>query len=156
MCAERGGKWTIGRMASVIGHEVRNPLAVINNSIYFVKTKLQAGGDVDPKVAKHVGIIESEVRRANGIIGEILEFSRKPELNRTPQSLGRLAESALAAHPLPDSIKVEKELAPDGPAVSADADRITQAVVRLVRNAADAMPEGGTLRVRSGAASRTP
>jgi HAMP domain-containing protein len=55
----------MGQMASVVSHEIRNPLAVMNNSIYFIKTKL--GTNVEPKIAKHMSIIESEIRQANGI-----------------------------------------------------------------------------------------
>src|SRR5208282_1729826 len=67
----------IGQMASVVGHEIRNPLAVINNSTYFIKTKLGTLGSVDPKIEKHIKIIESEIQQANGIINEILTYSRQ-------------------------------------------------------------------------------
>ena len=50
----------IERMANVIAHEIRSPLAVINTSVYFVKTKLGTGADA--KVAKHLGMIEIEAR----------------------------------------------------------------------------------------------
>ncbi|MBI4377184.1 MAG: HAMP domain-containing protein, partial [Elusimicrobia bacterium] len=52
----------IGQMASVVGHEIRNPLAVINNSIYFIKTKLGAAIESDGKISKHIKIIESEIQ----------------------------------------------------------------------------------------------
>ena len=68
----------IRRIASVVGHELRNPLAVINNSAYFVKAKL-AGSALDPKVEKHLKIIESEITRADDLISDILTYSRKCE-----------------------------------------------------------------------------
>jgi len=58
------------RMSSVVSHELRNPLAIISNSLYFIRTKLGAGGaELDPKVAKHMGIIESEVKHSNEVPG---------------------------------------------------------------------------------------
>jgi signal transduction histidine kinase len=63
-------------MAQVVGHEIRNPLAVINNSAYFLKAKLGEG--VDVKVAKHLGIISSEVTRADALIEDIQTAFRRP------------------------------------------------------------------------------
>src|SRR6185436_3082964 len=69
----------LGQMASVVGHELRNPLAVMNNSVYFIKTKLTSSlGNIplDPKLEKHLTIIESEIVKSNMIIRDVLDFAR--------------------------------------------------------------------------------
>ncbi|MBI3289185.1 MAG: HAMP domain-containing protein, partial [Elusimicrobia bacterium] len=91
----------IGQMASVVGHEIRNPLAVINNSIYFIKTKLGTGGEPDAKIAKHIKIIESEIQQANGIINEILTYSRQRELKLERTLLNSWLEELLSVYPFP-------------------------------------------------------
>jgi HAMP domain-containing protein len=91
----------IGQMASVVGHEIRNPLAVINNSIYFIKTKLSTGQEPDPKIAKHIKIIESEIQQANGIINEILTYSRQREMQLERVQLNHWLEELLSVYPFP-------------------------------------------------------
>jgi len=136
------------RMASVVGHELRNPLAVIGNSAYFLKAKLSGGAGLDPKVAKHLAIIESEIRRADGLIADILVYSRPLELATAPGSVSKLAEEVLLARPLPKGVKLVKKLG--GKArVQADAECLKAALGRILDNAVEAMPEGGTLRVAS-------
>ncbi|MBI4655967.1 MAG: HAMP domain-containing protein [Elusimicrobia bacterium] len=137
----------IGQMASVVGHEIRNPLAVINNSVYYIKAKL--GSAQDPKITKHISIIESEIQQANGIINEILGFARTRELNPKIQHLNAYIEEALASFPFPAHIQVLKNFAPENPFVNIDTDEMTQAVRNLVRNAVEVMPESGTLKIKS-------
>lgn len=138
----------IGQMASVVGHEIRNPLAVINNSTYFIKTKLAAeAAGLDPKIAKHIAIIESEIKQANGIISEILTFSRTRALNPVVLAINSFLEEILSVHPIPSPIRVVKGYDPRNPTVSIDADEMRQAVRNLIGNAVEVMPQGGTLRV---------
>jgi len=137
----------IGQMASVVGHEIRNPLAVINNSIYFVKTKLAAAGEVEPKVAKHISIIESEIQQANGIISEILGFARTRELMLKPQSLNDYLREILSSYPLPANIELATEFSPENPWVEIDAEEMKQAVRNIIGNAVEVMPAGGRLSV---------
>ncbi|HAH08403.1 MAG TPA: hypothetical protein DCM05_18065 [Elusimicrobia bacterium] len=130
------------RMAPVISHEIRNPLAIIKNSSYFIKAKLEATGGVDPKVAKHVGIIESEVKRADDTLGEILSYTRMPAPAPKPVSLNELVEKALSGWSAPDGVEVKLDLASKGPSVPADAPLLAKCVVHLVRNAAEAAGKG--------------
>ena len=138
----------IGQMASVVGHEIRNPLAVINNSIYYVKSKLSANGaEIDAKIAKHISIIESEIQQANGIISEILTFARQRELKPEMKSLNLFIEDLLSTYPVPGSIQVLKDLCPEDPMVMIDPEEMKQAVRNLIGNAIEAMTGGGVLKV---------
>ena len=139
----------IGQMASVVGHEIRNPLAVINNSTYFIKTKLSHAGDVNPKVEKHIAIIESEIKQANGIINEILGFARTKELNPTIKPLNTYMEDLIMSFPFPKHIEFVKEFTSENPIVNVDTDELTQAIRNLMRNGIEVMPEKGTLTMRT-------
>lgn len=139
----------IGQMASVVGHEIRNPLAVINNSIYFIKTKNNAVPAPDPKVAKHISIIESEIRQANGIIDEILGFARTRELNPKIMHINSYLEDLTMSFPVPPHVELVKSLAPENPVVSIDPDEMAQAIRNLIKNGIEVMPEHGKVYVRS-------
>ncbi len=142
----------IGQMSSVVGHEIRNPLAVINNSIYFIKTKLGAAPapqPPDPKMLKHISIIESEIRQANGIIDEILGFARTREFNLKPVSLNNYLEDLTMSFPFPAHVELVKDFAPENPGVNIDADQLTQALRNLIKNGIEVMPERGKVYVRS-------
>ena len=140
----------IGQMSSVVGHEIRNPLAVINNSVYFIKTKL--GGmqqPTDPKMLKHISIIESEIRQANGIIDEILGFARTREFNLKPAHLNAYLEDLTMSFPFPPHVELVKQFDPSNPGVNIDADQLTQALRNLIKNGIEVMPERGHVYVRS-------
>ena len=139
----------IGQMASVVGHEIRNPLAVINNSIYFIKTKANAAGAPDPKITKHISIIESEIRQANGIIDEILGFARTRELNPKVMSLNNYLEDLTMSFPVPPHVELVKHFAPENPYVNIDPDEMAQALRNLIKNGIEVMPEHGKVYVRS-------
>ncbi len=139
----------IGQMASVVGHEIRNPLAVINNSIYFIKTKLASVLSQDPKVSKHVKIIESEIQQANGIINEILTYSRQRELQPEPVRLNDWLEELLSVYPFPPHITLQKIFVPSNPPVEIDLTEMQQALRNLIGNAIEVMPEKGILGVKT-------
>ncbi len=141
----------IGQMASVVGHEIRNPLAVINNSIYFIKTKLGAAGEPDLKISKHIKIIESEIQQANGIINEILTYSRQRELQLERVRINDWLEELLAVYPFPPHVSADVHFDPANPIVEIDKTEMQQAVRNLVGNGVEVMPapKGGKITVRT-------
>jgi signal transduction histidine kinase len=141
----------IGQMASVVGHEIRNPLAVINNSIYFIKTKLSTGQEPDPKIAKHIKIIESEIQQANGIINEILTYSRQRDLKPERVQLNTWLEELLSVYPFPPHIVLEKNFDIVNANVEIDTTEVQQAIRNLIGNGIEVMPapKGGKVTVRT-------
>jgi signal transduction histidine kinase len=134
------------QMSSVVSHEIRNPLAIISNSIYFIKTKLAAGGAaLDPKVAKHIGIIEGEVRHSNEVIEEMLAFTRPRELNLAPVALNSVVKDLETSYQVPESVELKTVPDPADPGVGADMEALCYAVRRVLDNAVQAMPEGGSV-----------
>jgi len=134
----------IGQVGASVGHELRNPLGVIKNSVYYLNMKL---GDADEKVKKHLRIMEREIARSNKIISGLLSFARgkKPALQKVP--INPIVQDALSRTEVPNEVAVMTELARDLPPLMADPDQVQQVFINLILNAAQAMPNGGRLRI---------
>ena len=141
----------IRRIASVVGHELRNPLAIIGNSSYFVKTALEAAKLPNPKIEKHLGIIASEIARADRLIADMLAFSRPLEMKPHPADLSRIVEEALASCVISPGVKVKREKPKSEIMISADGKVLADALRRLMDNAVEAMSGEGTLALSWGA-----
>lgn len=137
----------MGQMASVVSHEIRNPLAVMNNSIYFIKVKL--GNQVDPKIIKHISIIESEIRQANGIIDEILSFARTRELRPKLTELNSYLDDLISTYPVPEHIELVKKFYSSKINVNIDQDEMNQVIRNLIKNAIEVMTEKGRICIRT-------
>ena len=138
------------RMASVTSHEIRNPLAIISNSLYFIKTKLGAGGAaLDPKIAKHIGIIEGEVKRSNEVLEEILAFTRAKEIHPAPASVNSAIKDLTGAYVFPPSVTVKSVPDPADPCVNADMEAVGCALRHILDNSVQAMPEGGAVTIEA-------
>ena len=137
----------VGQLAGGVGHELRNPLGAIGNAVYYLRMRL-AGGD-DAKVQKHLTILENEVRRANKIVTDLLDFSRMKQPSRTPAQLNAVIQDILSRQPLPPSVTLELDLADPLPPVLVDTDQVGQVLLNMVINAVEAMPDGGTLTIRT-------
>ncbi|TPW20654.1 MAG: hypothetical protein FD126_1469 [Elusimicrobia bacterium] len=125
-------------MAPIISHEIRNPLAVIGNSAYFVKTKLDLLKVSDPKVVKHLSHIETELRHANDVLEDMLLYARmkEPALSATP--LMSIASDALGELPVPANVKLENRLNAKSPTAMVDPELATRSLRHVVRNALEA------------------
>jgi len=138
----------LGQMASVVGHELRNPLAVMNNSVYYLKTKLASvEGGIDPKVEKYLKMIEGEITKSNTIIRDVLDFARNRALIAKPHQLDHLVEQAIERIAIPPAVKLQKGLQLGELEVPVDEDELRQVLVNLMENACQAMTSGGSLSV---------
>ncbi len=131
---------TMGQLAGSVGHELRNPLAVINNALYILKANNEG---VNKITRQYLEIIDQEVASANKIITDLLTFARiKPaNLNLTHPKL--LVEDVLKKFVHPENIVVKNLLKDDLDQIYIDDKQIAQVVANLVINAYQAMPAGG-------------
>ncbi len=136
----------IGQLASGVGHELRNPLGVIKNAAYYIKTKV---GSDDPKLAKHLTIMEREINSSNRIISDLLGFSRTRLPSIAPSDVNQMVENAMEVVETPENILLVKEFDTALPKAMADADQMHQVFVNLSLNAVQAMGEGGQLKVKT-------
>ena len=135
----------LGQLAGGVSHEIRNPLGVIKNAIYFLRMTQK---NLNDKGQKHLGLIEQEVNTANRIITELLDYAREPRTQPTDIALTDCIERALLVTAPPTEVRVQRQLAEAPATVWATGGQIEQILVNLMRNAVQAMPEGGQLTIR--------
>lgn len=137
----------IGQMASIVSHEIKNPLAVISNSIYLIKARL--GENIEPKIQKNINVIEGEIRQANSIIEEILGYARSREQILNIVDLTLYTKEILSSYPIPNNIKVETSFYREPLYVKIDMEEMKQAIRNIMGNAFEVMPEGGNFVVKT-------
>jgi signal transduction histidine kinase len=133
---------TLGQLAGSIGHELRNPLGVISNAVFFLN---MAWPDADEQIQEYLDIIEKETRASDKIITDLLNFTRVESVDREAVSVSELIDQTLERHPAPPSVQVTLDMPPGLPRVHVDASHIVQVLGNLVTNAYQAMTNGGEL-----------
>jgi signal transduction histidine kinase len=139
----------LGLLAAEVAHEIRNPLTVMKLLYHSLDLKFPAS---DPR-AKDTRIIEAKIEHLNKIVEQILDFARTTEPKLAPVNLNELVDELglLVRHKLANqNIKLIRDLQVDLPPVMGDAPQLEQAFLNLILNAAEAMPDGGTLTIKSG------
>jgi signal transduction histidine kinase len=137
----------IGRLTSGVGHEVKNPINAIVVHLELLKNKL---GDENQPAMRHLDVIEAEIHRLDRVVQTLVDFSRPVELQLREQDLRSVVGDmlALSVEELERrQIKLESKLPATPMLANVDADLLKQAVINVIENGAQSMPEGGTLRV---------
>jgi hypothetical protein len=144
----------LGRLASAVAHEVRNPLNFISLSIDHLRSKL--GPEDASKRADFERILDNvkaEISRLNRLVADFLSFGKPMRLDRRPCRLGNLVRevAALVDHKARDQgIALEVQVEEGLPEIVADPELLKTCLLNLLINAADAMPQGGLLSTRVG------
>lgn len=134
----------LGHFAGNISHEIRNPLAVIDASVYFLKMKLKGK---DEKADPHFERIASNIKQATTIIESLLNLTRMEKPKTKPCGLRELVSGIMASARIPKTIAIERDFPDNGVLVNVDADQIRMALRNIIKNAIQAMDEVGTIRV---------
>jgi signal transduction histidine kinase len=129
---------TIGQFAANLGHELRNPLSVVESSVYLVRQHMGEAAARAPSVAKHLDRIAIEVQRANKTIADLLDLARNKAPRTRATNLRLLVESAAEAALLPAAVTFESRVPADLRA-SVDADQMRQVLVNVIVNACQAL-----------------
>jgi signal transduction histidine kinase len=138
----------LGLLAAEVAHEIRNPLTVMKLLYHSLDLKFPAS---DPR-AKDTRIIEAKIEHLNKIVEQILDFARTTEPKLAPVNLNELVDELglLVRHKLANqNVRLVRDLQSDLPLVMGDAPQLEQAFLNLILNAAEAMPDGGALTIRS-------
>jgi signal transduction histidine kinase len=139
----------IGRLASGVGHEVKNPINAIVVHLELLRQKLQ---QADPATRRHMDVIGSEIHRLDRVVQMLVDFTRPVELRLTDLDVRKLVDDVtqLAS---PDAarqgVKIERQLPAESLLARADSDLLKQALLNVVLNGVQAMPQGGTLSIRA-------
>jgi len=134
----------LGQLAGGVGHELRNPLGVISNAVFFLKTVLS---ERDGVVTEYLDIIKSELDISLQIISDLLDFAR----TGTPQTgrvrVGELIARCISKCSIPEDIAVRIDIPGTLPILKVDPIQMAQVFRNLITNAVQAMPDGGKLLI---------
>jgi signal transduction histidine kinase len=141
----------LGQLAGGVGHELRNPLGVVSNAVYFLRAILTGA---DETVDEYLNLIDSRVQEAEKIVTDLLNLSGNRIADRARVSALQLVEETLARQPPPKSVETTIYIPSELPLLFIDPQQIRQVLINLVANAYQAMPEGGTLTIAARVVSK--
>ena len=148
--SERLNAFTL--LAAGVAHELGNPLNSLTIHLQLLERRIRKLGKQGESLREHLDVATGEIKRLDFIIGQFLAAIRptQPQMQRT-QINDLIGESLRFLKPETDQarVKVKCELRSDMPAMPLDAAQMKQALYNLIRNACQAMPDGGTLTVAS-------
>ena len=140
----------VGEMASVVGHDLRNPLAAVLNSLYLLRVSLNE--DLTEEQERHIQVAEREITKATSIVEHITEYVRPRKPTFAPFGLGQLVGEILEVTPARAGVTVLLEVPPM--TLVGDRIQIGQVLTNLVTNALDAVGERGCLRIAASVEGR--
>ena len=137
---------SMGQLAAGVAHEINNPLGAI---LLYAGMLHEGMSDGDPR-REDVKMIMDETHRCKKIVSDLLNFSRQQEILAQDCHLNEILEQvigSLSHQPSFQNVRIIRNFAADLPVIQADPAQLTQVFVNLFNNAAEAMPEGGTITV---------
>lgn len=140
------------RLAAGLAHELKNPLGALNLNLQLLEEELVASGALPDESAKRLHVISSECRHLEEVLDNFLRYARKRTLELEEVSINSVVEEVLTfLRPETSRAGIEVRTHFDRmlPTSTADVALLKQALMNVILNAVDAMPEGGRLTVRT-------
>lgn len=139
---------TLGQLASGVGHELRNPLGVMTNAVYYLRAVLASQPE---NVREYLDILHQQIALSEKIVADLLDFTRSRSPHRVPTDLRAVvreqaSQLATQGH---QGVAIVDELPDDLPAAFADRTQAGQVVGNLLLNAVQAMDGAGTITLRA-------
>ena len=132
----------VGLMAASIGHELRNPIAVLSNCLYLFDQRLMKEGMVDERLSRQLATANRELASANLIVSDLVNWSRDLPPNPQPVDLAALVSETLELSPPPNGANVLWERPDPSPIAVCDREHAKHTILNLMTNAYDALPDG--------------
>jgi nitrogen-specific signal transduction histidine kinase/ferredoxin len=145
---------SLGRMAAAIAHEINNPLAGVLVYTQLLAKKINSDKFTKESALEYLSKMETELTRSTKLVRNLLDFARQSPPRFWEVDINEVINRSfeLAAHSAElQHVQVLKELDPSLPTTMADFDQLQQVCTNLIMNAIQAMPEGGTLTIRTSA-----
>lgn len=136
----------LGELAGGVSHELRNPLASISNSVYYLKLQLV---DADEKIKEYLDYISEGVNASEKIVSDLLDYGRIKPTDRGQTAISELVTNILERKTFPNNVTVKTKIESTTPKVYIDAAQISQVIDNLLTNACQALPEGGEINISS-------
>ncbi len=135
----------IGQLSSSVAHELRNPLGVMKNAVYYLN--MLELGKTNPDIQENLNILSQEIESSNKIISDLLEFSRINKPTLRVENIHDILKETLKRLDFPTSIRLETAFDESIPLMSLDALQIQQVFYNLILNGIQAMESGGVLKI---------
>jgi PAS domain S-box-containing protein len=148
---------SVGQLAAGVAHEVNNPLAGILVYIKLLLKRYEQKKLQTEETQKQLEKIGRETERCSRIIKNLLDFSRQTEVKLRPVNINKVIEAtfSIIGHQISlENVKTEMDLSTSLPSILVDFDQIQQALMNIMLNAAQAMPNGGDLKITTSVAER--
>jgi len=134
---------SLGQLSAGIAHELNNPLGVITMYSNNLKDELADNGNFK----EDLQLIVEQADRCKKIVGGLLNFARKNQVNFAELDLNVLMKSSVTSVIVPPNVDIEVNFLENDPMVMADRDQMTQVFTNLIKNSIDVMPEGGKITI---------
>jgi PAS domain S-box-containing protein len=145
----------LGRLVAGVVHELNNPLGIVSSRAELLARDAEAGG-LPPEVVDDLRVIQRHVQRATSITGNLLEFARQAPRERQPAALNAVVEDTLARMQetfTAGRVTVQTRMAEALPPILGDRHGLEQALLAVLKNACEAMPDGGRVRIETAPAA---
>jgi signal transduction histidine kinase len=137
----------IGQVAAAVGHELRNPLGVLTNTLYLIRSGL--ADDEQARLGRHLDRADREIGVAVVIVESLLEFARARDPLDEPVDVADLVEESLSVAPPPDGVDVV-QIGLDGiEPIHADHQQLRQVLLNLLTNSYQAMSGEGVVTIQA-------
>ena len=139
----------IGATAGMVGHDIRNPLQAITGDIFLVKTDLASFPESEEKesINESIGYIEKNIDYINKIVADLQDYARPVKPATDLIDLENIIEELLLKLDIPKNVKTIAEISDRAKEIISDSTCLSRIFGNLILNAAQAMPNGGTLTV---------
>jgi len=137
----------VGQMAAGLAHEIRNPLAGLQGAVEALSDQVPGDSDLGREFTDRA---VDEIRRINGLVSDFVAFGKPSPVERVPSSLPEIVRAAaglLSAQARKQGVAVEVQAPDEGPEMMLDPDKIKQALINIMLNGIQAMPDGGVLNI---------
>lgn len=138
---------TMGELATMVAHDLRNPLTSIRNAAFYIRNTCPARANAECKTSlEMLEIVEKETLAASSIINDLLDFAARRPLQKKKQNINSLIDDSLKRIHIPENINIQWKYAKKA-TVAVDEKQLERVFVNLTKNAVQAMPNGGTLTI---------
>jgi signal transduction histidine kinase len=145
----------LGRFSAQMAHDIKNPLATIKGALQFLQEEREQGKSLDEQ-GEFLELMREQVDRLHRVVDDYERIGRVQPMRR-PVDVNQVVRSVVALEPYAaaEGVSMRAELADDLPECALDSDLVSGALQNVIRNALEAMPDGGTLVVRTERAAGT-
>jgi signal transduction histidine kinase len=138
----------LGQLSAGVGHDLRNPLAAVANSIFVLGRRLEKAGHVDERLREPLDLAKRELAACQRIITDLLDYAREAKLELEPIEVRTLIDECVGLVFVPAHVALAVDVAPSVGLVPLARDRVRQVLVNLVQNAVEAIPDSRRGQVR--------